>query len=626
MLEAIRKRSASFLVKLLFLLLVLSFGLWGIGDVISPNPQNEWVAKVGDVVVTNQILRDEYQSELRRLRQVLGDNIDREQALALGLPAHSLRQIVNRTLLDLGAADLGLVVSDSIVRQTIQTNPAFHNPQGLFEKQLFDRLVRNSGLTEAGFLDSVTGDIIRGQLIRSTTAGTIAPRLLVDEIYQYRNEERVLKYVRIENSKMSELAAADEATLLNFYNENPALFTAPEYRSVTAIVLNASALASGLSVSDEELKIAFQDRSEEFNEPERRTLEQITFSDQDVGQRAYERISSGADFAVVAKEEAGLEADDFQLGTVSRDQILPELVDVAFQLSEGGVSQLTKSPLGWHLIRVTSIYPAQQQTLEDVGEQLKEELARDKAIDALIERSDRLEDALGGGATLEEAAVEIDAQLLEVDAIDRSGLDPGGEPVLDLPNGFVDTVFSTSENAESSLTEADGDGAYFVVRVDKVTLASPKPFEMARSEVVTAWTEVKRGEAAQETANTIAQRIKQGMPFSEVAAGHGLTVQTSSPIVRSGEGAAEGLDRDLVNSAFQTEPEKIFVVAGEDASFVGMTTKMIIADPISGPEKFAALKESLRSGRNNDLLSQFTEALTQRHPVEINNQALNQLY
>lgn len=626
MLEAIRKRSASLLVKLLFLLLVLSFGLWGIGDVISPNPQNEWVAKVGGVELPNQILRDEYQNELRRLRQVLGDNIDREQALALGLPAHSLEQIVNRTLLDLGAADLGLVVSDSIVRQTIQTNPAFHNRQGLFDKQVFDQLVRNRGLTETGFLDSVRGDIIRGQLVRSTMAGTIDPRLLASEIYKYRNETRVIEFVRIENSTMTGFAAADEATLRAFHSENPSLFTAPEYRSVTAIVLKSSNLASRLSVTDEELKVTFQNRSEDFNEPERRALEQITFRNQNDGQRAYERISSGADFTSVAKEEAGLDTDDIQLGIVSREQVLPELADVAFQLPEGGVSKLIESPLGWHLLRATSIYPAQTRTLDDVREQLKEELAADRAIDALIEISDRLEDALGGGATLEEAAVEINSKLLKIDAIDRQGLNSAGEPVLDLPSGFVGTAFSTAENSESSLTEADGEGTYFVIRVDKVTPASPKPFEIARGDVESAWAQAKRGEVAEETANAIALRVKQGAPFSAVAADHGLTVRTSSPMTRSGEGASEDLDANLINSAFQAEPEQLFVARGQEAAFVGMTTKVIVADPVSNPEKLAALEESLRSSRNNDLLSQLTQALTQRHPVEINSQAVSQLY
>ena len=83
MLEAIRKRSASFLVKLLFGMLVLSFGLWGIADVFSPGQRDNWVAEVGDIRVPAATMTYEYQRELRRLNAVVG-NIDPEQARALG--------------------------------------------------------------------------------------------------------------------------------------------------------------------------------------------------------------------------------------------------------------------------------------------------------------------------------------------------------------------------------------------------------------------------------------------------------------------------------------------------------------------------------------------------------------
>lgn len=89
MLEAIRKRSASFLVKLLFGLLVLSFGLWGIADVFSPGQSDNWVAEVGDVRVSAATASNEYQRELRRLNTAFG-NIDQEQARALGLPSRVL--------------------------------------------------------------------------------------------------------------------------------------------------------------------------------------------------------------------------------------------------------------------------------------------------------------------------------------------------------------------------------------------------------------------------------------------------------------------------------------------------------------------------------------------------------
>ncbi len=626
MLEAIRKRSASFVVKLLFLLLVLSFGLWGIGDVISPNSRNDWAAKVGTVVIPQQTLLDEYQNELRRLRQVLGDTVDREQARALGLPRHSLQQVVNRSLLDLGAADLGVVVSDNIVRQTVQANPAFQNQQGRFDKQVFDLLIRNSGLTEAGYLESVRGDIVRRQLVRSALAGAVAPRLLVDEIYRYRNEKRVISYVRIENEAMTQLEDASETALREFYNENASLFSAPEYRSVTAIALRPKDFTSEIAITEQELETAFHDRSEEFNEPERRTLEQIFFKDEVGARRAYDRISNGTDFAIVAKEEAGLDPDAVQLGTITREQSLPELADVAFDLPKGGVSQPAKSPLGWHLLRVTSIYPAQRKSFDEARDQLKEELAAGKAVDALIELSDRLEDALGGGATLEEAAAKIDTKLLRIEALDRNGLNSKGEPVPDLPSGFVDTAFIINENSESSLIEADEDGSYFVVRVEKVTPSAPKPFEIARKEVEAAWTAAERSKAAETTAHAIVLKTEQGTPLSEVAAEHGLKVSTASPVARSGEGVEEDLDMNLINSAFQAEPGKLFVVKGKNTSFVARIEKVIVADAASDPQRFIALTQDMENTVKDDLLSQLTQALTNDHPVEINNKAVDQLF
>ena len=103
MLEAIRKRSASLVVKLLLLLLVLSFALWGVADVFSPGRDENWAAEVGGVVIPTQDLNDAYQNELRRLRPLLGTAIDAEQAQALGLPERALTQVISRALLDLGA-------------------------------------------------------------------------------------------------------------------------------------------------------------------------------------------------------------------------------------------------------------------------------------------------------------------------------------------------------------------------------------------------------------------------------------------------------------------------------------------------------------------------------------------
>ena len=92
MLEAIRRRAGSFVVKILFVILVLSFFIWGIADVFRPRSNAEWAAEVGDRKISTQALQEEYRATLSRLGSSLGSRLDSEQARALGLPSSVLRR------------------------------------------------------------------------------------------------------------------------------------------------------------------------------------------------------------------------------------------------------------------------------------------------------------------------------------------------------------------------------------------------------------------------------------------------------------------------------------------------------------------------------------------------------
>ena len=74
MLEAIRKRAGSFVVKILFAILVMSFFIWGIADVFRPKGGTEWAAKVGDRKISTQALSEEYRAALSRLGSTLGSH------------------------------------------------------------------------------------------------------------------------------------------------------------------------------------------------------------------------------------------------------------------------------------------------------------------------------------------------------------------------------------------------------------------------------------------------------------------------------------------------------------------------------------------------------------------------
>ncbi|HEC14354.1 MAG TPA: peptidylprolyl isomerase, partial [Rhodospirillales bacterium] len=119
MLEAIRKHSTGIVVKGLLGLLILSFGAWGIGDMLRGNISEEPVAKIGKVEITPESLTEGIKREMNRLSRILGTRIDRDQARALGIVKSTLNTRVNQTLYGLGAEDLGVTVSDAAVRREI---------------------------------------------------------------------------------------------------------------------------------------------------------------------------------------------------------------------------------------------------------------------------------------------------------------------------------------------------------------------------------------------------------------------------------------------------------------------------------------------------------------------------
>lgn len=119
MLNVIRKQAGSWVVKALLMLLVVSFGIWGIGDVFFGGGQNPAVASVGDSEVSSQELSEAFQRAVDGLQRQAGTAIDREQAIRLGLMERTLQDLVTRRLIDLEAQKLGLTVTDDTLRQLI---------------------------------------------------------------------------------------------------------------------------------------------------------------------------------------------------------------------------------------------------------------------------------------------------------------------------------------------------------------------------------------------------------------------------------------------------------------------------------------------------------------------------
>jgi peptidyl-prolyl cis-trans isomerase D len=624
MLGAIRKRSGGIVVKGLLGLLILSFAMWGIADVFSPSGSDQNLAKVGDVEIHPDQVRRDYQREVDRLSRTIGLRLTSEQAQVFGIGRSVVQRAVERTLYDLAAMDLGILASDMLVRGDIRNQPSFKNVDGKFERARFDQVLQSNRLTEAGFVNIARGDLVRSMYLSLVNNVPLTPESMNTAIYTFRNEQRIAETVTFDYSAVTNIPAPDENALVKFHEVNAETFTAPEYRKLTFISLTAEEISQEIAVSDDAIAEAFEERMEEFSEPEKRTLQQIRFEDETTAKQAHSKLKAGNDFAMVAKELANMSAEATELGDMKKTELMPSLAEAAFALEKNEFSAPLKSVLGWHILRLKDITPARQKSLAEAKPELKQQIAAESSIDSLYKLASRLEDELGGGARLEEAAQSLSLQLTRQSEVDKKGRTPEGLLVNDLPGGaFLEVAFSTSNGEESLLTEF-GDDGYFIVRVDGVTEPALKSLDSVRTSVTNAWHAQQRRQIAQKNGEAMIASLNAGGDIVKLAKEKGLTVSLTQPISRTGDGGA--LSGEAVKQLFEAKTGFSIGAAGKENYTVARVKQTVTANPTADIGKLEATSKKLSQSIRNDLLNQLANALQQRYPVTINTAAINELF
>ena len=619
MLNALRKGVGSWVAKIFLGLLILSFGVWGIGDIFRGGSQAV-LATIGGTKITSSELNVAYRREVQTISVQLGRPIDPEMAAQLGVGQRAFQQLLSRTLLAEVAADYGLAISDDVLRNTVVNNPAFQTSGGRFDRTLFQQVLFNSGLNEETYLAGLRGDLAREQLVSSLVAGTNIPAALAEPIFRFREEARVGEYFVIANDFFRNIDPADEAGLEEYHRLNSQRYMAPELRALTYVHITPEDLLSEIEVSENDLLAEYEARVDEFTVVERRAVDQLLYADEDAARAARSRLVNGEDINVVAASTGALNAETISLGILTRDALPGDLAEHIFALAPQEIGLPFQSPLGWHLMRVTERVPGGVQSLEEVREDLTRAIALLGATDGLYGLSNSLEDELASGATLEEAASRLALEARRIEALDQRGFDAGGAPVLDLPVGqqFVDFVFRADVGFESSPQET-ADAGYFVVRVDSATPQSVRALEDVREQVMADWRRDQQATEAARAANETLELLRSGRSFDSLAGDFATALDRTEPLPRVG-GAHTGVPAAIAGGLFTLQTGEFTTAPLTDGSgyVVARLDEIIRAAASADSEALDELRSNLANALVTDLMSQYQLAISDRIGVDIN--------
>jgi len=601
--------------------LIVSFAIWGIGDIFRVTPAST-VAEVGSTSISVNQVRNAYTNEMQRLGRQFRTVITAEQARTFGLDQQVVNTLVTEAVLAEQAKQMGLSVSDQLVAASIMNNPTFKGADGQFNRALFDQALRNVGLSEAGFVQEQRAAMARLHLAEAIAGDINVPVAAKEAMHRYASERRAASYVLLNQAAAGEIPAATPEQLQSFFNERRSEFRAPEYRAVNVMALDAAALAKPETVSDADARQAYEQQKARYGSPERRTIQQITFPSPAEAEAAAAKLKEGTTFEALAAER-NVSPGSLELGTFTKAEMLDQAVaDAAFALEQGATSAPVAGRFGPVLVRVTQIQPEAVRPFEEVAAELRQGLAVQRAQGQIERIHDEIEDLRAGAKPLADIAKEKGLTLIQVPAVDAGGLDKAGNPVnIPEKDPVVKAAFASDIGVDNEALRA-GTG-YVWYDVTGIEASREKTLDEVRDQVAARWREDQVAQRLSEKARQMTERLDKGEAIEAVAQEAGTPVVNATDLARNT--AKDDLTAEAVNRIFAVPVGKAGNAAnGADSRAVFKVTAATVPPLVTTTQAAQNVENQLRTGFGDDLISQYIAQVRQDLGVRINQQALRQ--
>ena len=604
--------------------LIVSFGIWGIADIFKGFGQST-LAKVGRTEISAEQFRQIYTEKLQQLGRQFGRPMSSEQARAFGVDRQVLQQTLAEAALDEEARRMGLGQSDAEAMRTIYNDPNFKGLNGQFDPQRFQAVIRQFGYSEQRYLAEQRRVGLRRQIAGTISAGLEPPKALIDALTRYQNEQRSIEYIKLDAAQAGQIDPPSPETLAAYFDDHKTQFRAPEFRKFSFVVVTPEEIGKWTEVSDEDARKAFEQRRTRLGTPEKREISQIVFPNADEALAARGRLTSGTSFDDLAKER-NLNLADVDLGLITKSAILdPAVADAAFSLPSGEISQPVQGRFGVTLVKVGKIEAGTIPTYEGVAAQVKKEIATERARAKVAELYNKMEDERGGGASVVEAAQKLGLSTVTIDAVDRSGRMPNGQPAQNIPRGLdvVSQAFSSDVGVDNEPIQFNG--GYVWYDVLGITPSRERNLDEVRDQVEAKWRQDQVSTRLRTKATDIVQKLDTGGKLADEAASVGVKVETAAGFRR--DATLPGGPDSVISAAFHTAKDGTGQVPALGGSewIVFRVTDITVPPVDVASDEVKKLKETLLRGLNDEQVAQYVSKIESNIGMTINQAAFAQV-
>ena len=625
MLDLLRRNASGPFGLTLIILLVLAFSVWGIGDIFR-NYDVGTLARIGDREVDSQEFLFRYNREINRISNELERFVSNEEARDSGIDIQILTNLLVEKTLNSSADKMKLRPSDKSLTERLKNTSSFRNAFNQFDKNVFNQVLRQNGITEDLFFSMERDSIAQAQIYRALFENLNISKEFSNLIHRFQNEDRSVDYLVLNtNTENVDPYEINNQELLSYYNNNKDNYKSESKRDFTLLTLLKSEISSLIEVEEEIIKEIYENNLSDYETPEKRTYYVIPFNSSEEVNSALNNFKENTDINNIIVSR-GLSVEDVLQSSISLEEGLNEAIsNKAFEVDKNILAGPVQGPFGPTLIYVTKIESSLKKTFLEVKEKIEQDYKSEETQDKIYEIYNVIEDQRAAGLTFEEIALENNLKLSQYSSVNDNGSNFSNSDIdLALRNLIIETIFDSDIGLEMDPLE-DQNGNVVFIRVDNIDEETILNFDNVQNEVRSDIINQRQKKDLEDISFQYLNDINNNINNLEQIADN-LNVAILKRDNLSRYSFDEVFSRSAVEEIFKTNVNKAFKanVGIGDSIIIGMVTKISIEEQKEAD--IEALNQRNEENLKNELLIILSEELQKELSSEVYPERLDFLF
>ena len=409
MLDIVRNLVSSIFGKILLGLMVLSFALWGVGDILTSG-NSKLAAKVGSQKVSLEEFYNKFGRKVQELNLSTGRQMTLQEAHDQNIDQFIINELVYEKMVLEFANKNKIYLNDNILKNIIKDLPQFNGTDGKFSEILYKNTIKNNFSSEEEFLNELTFVYINSLLFENFKSGEFTNQKIIDLLYEHEGEKRNIEFFIFKDKDI--IIEISENELNEYYNDNDSNYLTEEERTIHYLTIKLDDYKKLISIPNDETLKYYNENKNQFFTEEKRSIEMARFHDKDNAENFYEvwSLNNSANTEKYIQENS---VTISKIEDLSKDSFESNVTNEIFNLEKDYVSRPIKiNDAGYYVVKVINISPEIQETFESVKQSIADEMSYNEAYELYDQALNYADELLLGGHNLEDVLIDLDLKTI----------------------------------------------------------------------------------------------------------------------------------------------------------------------------------------------------------------------